>query len=227
MQPLIWLILLVFLPIGAMAEQDSLQPRFPKHSIKFLLTGVLDPSHAMYAVGYERAIDERFTCLIEGGYIGRRVFDISNPNPNRVTYGFLLRPAIRHYFTRLANRRKRSGRRAPLLYIELQPFYKIVSGNYTGWIPMNCQDDNLEYEFYTQFKYLKQDAGINLLGGMRVGKKPLLEFFTGVGVRYKIYQTENLPANGCIPERLDNITGLLKGWYPSLQGGIRIGVGWR
>lgn len=219
MRFLLTVLLLFTIGLKSMGQTyDSAYTLVPRHVVKVLPSGLIDPFHQVFALSYERINPSRFAWQLEVAYLKRR-----NPiNPMGVSDGFLVRPSLKYYIEPTNYNEFR--------YVEIQPFFKHQLGEYTGWITKNCHDRNLQYERFEKVTYSKSAGGLNVLVGYMMMFElwkciGVLDLYLGGGVRYRTYSSDEINGQNCISRWDNGITGLQKGWYPNMQIGIKLGLG--
>jgi hypothetical protein len=238
-----FLYFLLCIGVKANAQIDTNKVPISGFAIKILPSGLVDMMHAIYAFSYEQAISKSTTLNLEAGYINRGLLyrNINKNSPDQIIGGILLRPGIRFYFEDGYHKQRRlwlernPGKSQPFYgnhvfrFIEIQSFFKSYFGTYSDWISVNCQDRNLRYQKFSEFKYNKTAYGLTVLIGVvqkdSLFKIPyLVEYYLGLGIRRRDYEISNFPENGCFNNYLNGVYGFKNAWYPNVQLGIRLGL---
>jgi len=225
------------------AQTDTNSVPISGIAIKFLPSGLFDMVHAVYSLSYEQGISRSSTLNLEAGFISSRLLyrDINRKNPNQIVGGLMLRPSIRFYFEDAYHKQRRLWlERNPgktdayygdriFRFVEIQPFFKSYSGTYTDWININCQDQSLRYQKFTELNYNKIAYGLTVLVGavqkQSIFKMPFLfEYYLGLGIRRRDYELSNFPENGCPNFFFNSVSGFKKAWFPNFQLGLRMGI---
>lgn len=147
---------------------------------RFNFTGLADPYDENASIGAEYKFAPRWSAGSDVAYIFNSQY-ISNAKKSN---GFIVRPFVRFY----PNITRRG-------FLEVQVHYKYASYQVTDWLGKDVIEGIPAYEQYTTFQYIKKACDFHLIAGSSTNltpdKKLRLEFYIGLGVRYKKQYVDN------------------------------------
>jgi len=211
----------------AVANPDSIVFSRPLNMFKFLPSGVLDIPNAVYAFSFERALRQSPVSIgMEFGFMGKSNWGFNNQdrNPDQLREGYLIRPFARYYTGGLWE--------GNLGYVEFQPFYKFQERTYEDWLIKIDPATSARYQRFEKISYRKSAVGFNVLLGFTQETSNsrycgLIEGYVGVGLRYKDIDYSDFSPSTVVPTELSEDWSVenRRGLYPTIQFGIRLGVG--
>jgi hypothetical protein len=147
---------------------------------RFNFTGMLDPYDENASVGGEYKFAAGWSAGGDVAYI----FNSAYVPDLKKTNGYIVRPFIRFY--------PDTWRRG---FIEVQLHYKYASYQLTDWVGKDVTNGVPAYEEFTTFEYKKKAWGFHFNAGswtnLSANNKLRLEFFIGLGMRFKKQYTDN------------------------------------
>jgi Protein of unknown function (DUF3575) len=177
-------------------------------------------ANVMLGIGYQ--LHRRVAITIDPGYIFYRPFDDPQNRSSSVS-GIKIRSDVRLFF---AKSRKR-GRY--IFFVGPEFHYKYVSANRWGDFGINCLGGMCAYNQRAQYKEVKKEIG----GAAKMGTQLRvfndrwkIEFYWGIGFKFKRFEETNLPVGGSflfepdhgnIFENTDENAA-----YPIIPGGVKI-----
>jgi hypothetical protein len=205
---LLWLLL-----ITAGASAQHINKNFAAKGSRFLrfnITSLIDPVESNFSLGMENRFHENWSVGFDAGWIFYSNYFEKTKHAN----GFILRPALRLYIPDLSG-----------LYLETELHYKYAVYTIEDWLGMNCVNGTAAYEKFTKFHYRKQAYGLHLKTGFQgpvsKNKKLWLEFYLGIGPRWRTEQVLNSP-NSCYTHSTRVI-----GEEPGINTGVAVPMGLR
>ncbi len=167
--------------------------------------------------GAEYRVTDNFSIAADVGYIYYNTLFETKNNP--FVKGIVFKPAARYYTT--TNKR---------LFLEAELLYKNVHHNVKDWVGKNCVNNIPAYEEFKQILLIKNvygfQAKIGRIGKLSKDDKFSIEYYFGLGLRYKKYKVINEP-NSCYSLTRLNIIDLNSNpseWalLPSMPLGFRL-----
>lgn len=141
---------------------------------RFNFTGLADPYDENASFGIEYKFDPHLSAGSDLAYI----FNSEYMSGTKHTDGFIVCPFIRFY----PNIERRG-------FFEIQLHYKYVSYQLTDWLGKDVVNGIPSYEEYTTFHFIKKAWDIHVNTGssanLSKNKKLRLEFYVGLGIRFK------------------------------------------
>lgn len=171
---------------------------------------LLDPVDQNLSVGGEYRFNATWALTLDAAWIFHSTYyrDIK-----RAT-GFIVRPGVRAYVGRYKD-----------YFFEFQLHYKNVMYHVEDWLGRDMVNGTPSYEQLTRFRYRRQIAGAQLMGGTRkeiIGNRLYLEFYLGLGLRSKsegLYHEQNSHYDGPNNSVAADINGNL---VPAVPMGLRL-----
>jgi hypothetical protein len=214
------IILLFSCSIELNAQAKSKETSLHNFSLRFNPLSFLETDgNVMLGVGYQ--LHRRFAITIDPGYIFFRPLDNAENKSSSVS-GIKIRSDIRFLFAK-----SRRGRY--LFFIGPEFHYKYVSSSKWADFGINCLGGMCAYNQRAQYKEIKKEVG----GAAKMGTQLRvfndrwkIEFYWGIGFKFKRFEETNLPTGGAFlnePDH-DNIFGTTdeNTAYPIIPGGIKI-----
>ncbi len=147
---------------------------------RFNFTGIGDPYDENASVGGEYKFAPNWSAGSDVAYIFNSVY----VKDAKKTRGYIVRPFIRFYPDTWRNG-----------FLEVQFHYKYASYQLADWMGRDVTNGVPAYEEYTTFQYKKKAWGFHLNAGSSTKITPdnklRLEFYIGLGIRYKKQYTDN------------------------------------
>lgn len=182
--------------------------------LRFNLTHAIDGVEPAINIGAEYRVSERLAVANDVGYI---YFSNYLPESKKAN-GFTIRPSLKYY----ASQNKR-------FYVEGELLLKSVFFTMNDWLGMDCVNEVPNYFEERDFKFRKNTyafhAKIGRVGMLTKDNKVSIDYYCGIGVRYKKFNLIDIPANSCY-----NIPGFLglgnaesdQAFLPSASLGVRL-----
>lgn len=209
---------LVVLSFAVRAQTKFQLPKEPvyyKKAISFSPLALLQVDFTLMG-GYEYRPKPGLGLVLEAGYIfGSAVVNSNNSDELLTGTGFIVRPALRKYI----------GDRQ-VFYVQPQLFYKEVTHRITDWLGRDCVEDVPTYSSLETFRLRRHVMGGNMVFGLMAPlskrHKLFLDFYAGIGYRYKTEKIVDRP-NCCYePARAFFLEGEQTNFLPSLPGGVKM-----
>jgi hypothetical protein len=147
---------------------------------RFNFIGLLDAYDENFSVGGEYRFAEHWSAGSDVAYI----FTSEYLSQSKSSHGVIIRPFIRFY--------PENGRNG---FFEMGLHYKHVDYRITDWIGKNIVNGIPTYEKYETFSFIKNAYEVNFKAGTAANlsrnKKWRLEFYGGLGVRFKKQHSQN------------------------------------
>jgi Protein of unknown function (DUF3575) len=176
--------------------------------------------NVMLGAGYQ--FHRRFAITVDPGYIFFRPYDDLKNRSSSVS-GIKIRSDIRFLFAK-----SRHGRY--IFFIGPEFNYKYVSAKKWGDFGINCQGGACAYNQKAQYKEVKKETGGAVKMGTQVrvfNDRWKMEFYWGIGFKFKRFKDTNLPVGGSFINQPDhgNIFETANDEnepYPIIPGGVKI-----
>lgn len=153
-----------------------------KKAIGWSPLALIDPFDRSVLLTGSYRLKENLAVLTDAGFI----FTSSYLNNATKTRGFQVKPALRFYYGRQLR-----------TFVQLQALYKQVDYSLYDWLGKNCVNEVPAFEQLQHFKFRKKVVGLNIIPGLLapIGRRWFLEFYAGLGWRYKTQGVRNEPNN--------------------------------
>ncbi len=207
--------------ITCAAQRQGSYNRFSKN---FQLTARLNPialfnpAEGSILAGIEKRVKRRVTVGGDVGYIFWSLNTTSFQGTNTIQ-GLILRPSIRYYTSDAIH-----------FYVEAVFHYKMINNKQNDWVGMSCVNRVPTYFEFKQYNVRSNTAGMSANFGfcenIFKSKKLYIEFYGGIGVRYRNVRVADDP-RACIHSSVNESpfdplrtgTSIL----PFVPAGLRIG----
>lgn len=201
--------------IGNLSAQTKNIYVLPKGTLllRFNPLGLIDFTDQNISTGVEYRFKDKWSAAVDAAYI----FRSNNIQNLQSSKGFIIRPAVRKYFSRQLNH-----------YLEAELHYKYVANTIEDWVDRGVVNGTAAYEEYTKFRFTKQVAGLQVKMGVQeslVQKKWLwIEVYVGLGVRKK-WQDTHLPPDASytfLQRMFNDDLNRKDAVFPVFPGGVRL-----
>jgi hypothetical protein len=181
--------------------------------LRFNPLGLIDIIDQNISAGAEYRFKPKWSAAVDAAYI----FQSNNLDNLQSAKGYIIRPAVRKYFSRQLNH-----------YVEAELHYKHLATTIEDWVGRNVVNGVPAYEEYRKFRYIKEVAGLQVKLGVQeclVQKKWLwIELYAGFGVRKK-WQHAQLPPGSSytfLRRMFSEDPNQSNTVFPAFPGGVRL-----